>query len=943
VAALAALVRAVARGRGGAAWVVGEPGIGKSALLAAGLDAAEGLGCRVFRAAADELGQRFPLRLLLDCLQVLPGAADQPRQEILALQRAGGPAGAATTADPVPAIVDRLLELVDRLCAEAPVVLVLDDLQWADPDSLLVWGRLGRLLKQLPLLLAAAYRPVPRRPELIQLRRQAAAADAVVLELAPLPPDSVAAMVGDLLGAGAIGPRLRQAVQRAAGNPLYVREMVDALTREGRVVAGGGSADLAANPATQRVEPVGVPISLSDAISDRLGFLSDQALSVLRAAALLGTEFSVTDLAVLLDRRVAELAPVIEEAAAAGVLVESGVRLAFRHALIREVLSDRTPAALRLALHWQAARTLATAGATAERVAQHLLAALPATADADAGGVDGWVLDWLSGPGQVLGSRSPQVAAELISRTLAQAAPEEPRREELQATLAGLLVLTGSREEAIRLAERVRASTRDPARSAELTWTLAWGLINLQRYDEAGVAVAAALREPGAGPIWTARLDALRRTVDVTRSVYDKPAARATLAAAEAAGDLMAVALASNALCAMLAYAELPIEALAVIERGLARFGDGPEAADLRLLMLHNRMALLGSLDRVAEADAAARELLTMAERTGGQHRLAGSRGGVAEHYYQAGRWDDALTVLDSTVDGDVPAAGLYLLMRDGLQALIAARRDDWPTAEARLAAAADLPLSPGSSATSHAQYLLLARAFQAERTGRPERALAVLAPLLDPGIYAELADRRLWLPDVVRLALATGQVEIARVAAAAAGSDAAAVPAAPSRGAAAEHCRALLAADPAALLATAGAYQGLGRVAERAQVLEDAAALLAAAGDVAAARAPYADAVEVYGSLGAEWNILRMEGRLRPYGLRRARPRQRRPTTGWAALTPKELDIAQLVADGLPNPDIAARMFLSRRTVEVHVSHILTKLGVRSRLEIARAAAQQP
>jgi DNA-binding NarL/FixJ family response regulator len=70
---------------------------------------------------------------------------------------------------------------------------------------------------------------------------------------------------------------------------------------------------------------------------------------------------------------------------------------------------------------------------------------------------------------------------------------------------------------------------------------------------------------------------------------------------------------------------------------------------------------------------------------------------------------------------------------------------------------------------------------------------------------------------------------------------------------------------------------------------------------------------------------------------------KRRRPAAGWDALTPTELKVAHLVADGQSNPDIAARMFLSRRTVEVHVSHIMTKLDARSRVDIARAAADHP
>jgi DNA-binding NarL/FixJ family response regulator len=99
-----------------------------------------------------------------------------------------------------------------------------------------------------------------------------------------------------------------------------------------------------------------------------------------------------------------------------------------------------------------------------------------------------------------------------------------------------------------------------------------------------------------------------------------------------------------------------------------------------------------------------------------------------------------------------------------------------------------------------------------------------------------------------------------------------------------------------------------------------------------------------VYVRLGARWDLRRAAGRLRPFGIRPPRGAGRSgPATGWAALTPTELLVARLAAEGRSNPEIAAELRLSRNTVQTHVSHILAKLGTRSRFEIARAAFQQP
>jgi DNA-binding CsgD family transcriptional regulator len=75
---------------------------------------------------------------------------------------------------------------------------------------------------------------------------------------------------------------------------------------------------------------------------------------------------------------------------------------------------------------------------------------------------------------------------------------------------------------------------------------------------------------------------------------------------------------------------------------------------------------------------------------------------------------------------------------------------------------------------------------------------------------------------------------------------------------------------------------------------------------------------------------------------VRRARGTRRRPTSGWASLTPTELDVVGLVAQGLSNPEIGARMFISRGTVKTHLSHIYAKLGVTSRTGLATIAVSK-
>ena len=199
------------------------------------------------------------------------------------------------------------------------------------------------------------------------------------------------------------------------------------------------------------------------------------------------------------------------------------------------------------------------------------------------------------------------------------------------------------------------------------------------------------------------------------------------------------------------------------------------------------------------------------------------------------------------------------------------------------------------------------------------------------------------FLPTVVRLALAAGRQDLARRAIMlcdrAIERDDGLIAAA-----AACRCRGLLDADPARLREAVDRYRAIGDVPDVAGSLEDLAVVYGQRGEVQAARAAYAEAVEVFQALGANTDLVRARSRVRPYGIGGGpRGRLTRPVSGWYALTPTERKVAALVADGLSNPDIAAALFLSRRTVQSHVSHILAKLKVRSRGEIAQEAARHP
>jgi DNA-binding CsgD family transcriptional regulator/tetratricopeptide (TPR) repeat protein len=928
LARVGSLVSAVVGGEGGVLLVEGEQGIGKSALLREGLAAAGALGCRVGWGTADELGQGVPLGLIADCLG--------QEGRLAAAGRSGGGggwglAGPVLSGDPIFAGVERLLAVVDRLCAVSPLVVVAEDLQWADEASLLVWRRLSRAVGQLPLLVVGSLRPVPVREDVERLRRGVATRGGVVMELGPLPGPVIAELAAGFLGAPP-GRRLSGVLARAGGNPVYLQELVDALVRDGRVRVNEGVAELVGTPGAVRV-----PESLAAAATERLAGLPDPAVEALRWAAVLGAEFSVTDLGVVTGRSAGELAPVVERAVAAGVVAQVGARLGFRHGLIRQALYEGIAAPVRGELHLQAARALAGAGASAERVAAQLVAA------PEVGGE--WVWQWLAGAVGVLANRAPQVAAQLLRRALTQLPAADPRREVLEAGLVTVAFLLMQQDEVERVARPLLARTTDPDRAAEVSWLLGIALARVGRLAEGALVVGQALARPGISEIWRARLQArqaigLAETAQVDRAAE---VAQQALAGAERTGDRFAAGYALHTM-AFVAYRRLE-PGLHHIDRALGVVGDDPQATDLRLLLLSNRAATLGLLDRHAEADRSFRETLALAEQTG-TPQLGIVCAAAAEYYFEVAQWDDALTVLETGTG--LPGPDHLPLRVHGLFALIAGHRDDLETAMEHLEAVGDQPIdSPRVRAKVH--YLFLAWALDAERAGRPEDAVAGLAQILDPSLAADMPELYKLFPVLARLALSAGDTATAAAAAQAAAEEAQRAPL-PVRAACADLCRGLVDGDPELVLAAAGYYESAGRPFDRAQALEDAAALLAARsdlvgaqGDMSASRRAFRIAARIYQDLGAEWDLRRVDARLRRYGINRGRGGRRpRAVQGWDALTPTEAKVASLVAAGRSNPDIAAELFLSRNTVQTHVSHILAKLGARSRAEIIRQVVEQ-
>jgi DNA-binding CsgD family transcriptional regulator len=909
-------------GQGKIVLISGEPGIGKTAILTWLVDRAAAAGARIASGAAEELEMRVPFAAVSDCLGLTAAATDPKAAEIAAMLRgAHRPAGGAFSAADAEFLVTEAIQgLVDGWCAAHPVLLAVDDLQWADPASLLVLHRLGRVAGQLPLLLAATRRPGAGAwdaADLERLVRSWETRDADLLSLGPLDEASVVTLTRQVTGAEP-DAGLRTATAAGAGNPLYVIELARASTSRSAPPSGAGL----------------MPESLITVVTRRLSGLSGRARQILPVAAVLGPSFTVAELAAVLGVPALDLLGVIQEAAAVGVLTAESDRLTFRHEVIRQALYESLPRSARNALHLQAGQALAAAGAPLERAAQHLLAGTT---------LDTRTLEWLAQAAGPLTARAPELAADLLSRVWDSTDPSGNLAGPLRLALARALLRAGRFAEAEAAATRALAAVPGPSSAGPLRWVLVLSCLNQGRAEAALAETQRALDGGELSRIERARFHGLAaqclRVVSTYGPVAAMQEAQAARDEALASGDTYAMAYGLQAVAGAWRWQGRFSQSVDVAGQAVAALQRAGPVADSQLdphLILANG---LFELDRDAEAQQAYAADLRQAERGLGTFFLFFHHLSAARMLFLTGRWDDALAEIGAA--REVPDHLALTVHLDGLAALIAVHRQDRER-QARLRLLLDKPLVTGPARHTYDDRSW-GRGLVELADGDPAAAFGLLQRAWEQCAAGnrEYCGHYL-LPDLAALAGPLGEREAARRAVAKLeryNADRQG----PALHRSAAFAAAILDGDAGGLLKVADSYAAAGRPLLEAQAREHAAAALAAAGQEQEARLQLGAAQDRYARLHAPWDASRADARLRAHGIRRGvHGERKRPKAGWAALTDTERAVATLLAEGLSNPDIAGRMFISRRTVQFHVSNILAKLGLSSRVELAALVARR-
>jgi DNA-binding NarL/FixJ family response regulator len=928
----------------------GEPGIGKTHLLTELLRRAEDRGYLVLGGSATEFERDLPFGLWADALDAYVASQELELDEswsaeharelgaVLPSVRGAAPSRRRAVPDERYRAHRASRKLLERLARERPLVVVLDDLHWADEASLELLAALLRRGPEAPVLFALAFR---RAQAPVRLSAALATRAAGPISLEPL----AEAEVNELLAG--VEPRTAAVIYRhGGGNPFYLQQLRRA-GEEGRLDAvppdEGGNIAVAGIP---------VPPAVAASLAEELASLPVEELLLLRAAAVAGEPFEPDLAAAVAELRPSDGLDCLDALLALDLVRPTTVprRFVFRHPLVRRAVYESAPAGWRLGAHARAAAALELRGAPAAERAHH--------AEQYAGPGDQEAIRLMLDAGGAAAERAPAAAARWFESALRLLPAQDERQIDVRVALASSLRAVGE-------LDRCRAALLEahdllPAeavtRRVELTAQCAAVEHWLGHHEEAHRRLSRAWEElPDRSTVEAAALE-IELAVD---GLYELDFSQAVemgtraLATAREVGDRPLIAAAASALCLAETTAGHVGEAGEHRREARAEVNALSDAELApRLEALYHLAWAETYLERYEDAVGHAERGIAIA-RAFGQGRLLVSLSLARNFPFEMqGRLRDAIELCESALEAARLSASAHELYRalfelgwtlyyaGDLEGALAAHEES-SRVDPRLAGGT-IPNGGGGPGWGLGVAWL--------ESGEIERGRTMLLQLGGENVARTMPVERCFDWESLTVAeLAVGDVEAADGYARRAEDDAAQLALRLPSALAGRARAAVLLARGEPLEAARVAHEsaeaagsiGADLQAAFSRGLEGRA--LAAAGYRREAIATLRRAERELDACGSVRVRDEMRRELRRLGAR-AEPRgpAARGDSGIDALSRRELEIAGLVTDRLTNREIAAALYLSDKTIESHLRNIFHKLGVTSRVEVARAVERE-
>lgn len=915
---LRAALDAASLGQGALLVVDGEAGIGKSALLAYAAEEARRRGFMVLQSRAGALERDVAYGIVRSLFDPLIHRASRDERERLLAGAASlamplfglGDAPPSQPADNAFAIRHGLYWLLANASESLPMLLVIDDTHWAD-DATLQWLLyLARSVGELSVLGLVALRPgEPGAPAelLTELRAEPAVRE---LRLGPLSEGACARLIEAEHGMKPHAELVRACHEDSGGNPFLLIELARAL----RYLHDGQSA--VPSEVVRGIGSVGIARNLGL----RLQRLGDDPTRLATAVAVLEGDAELPLAASMADLSV-ESAEAALDILVAARLLRAEKPLVFEHPILRTSVYDHLLPGQRSAAHRRAARLLAERGAPASRVAVHLMAAGPAG--------DPWVVEKLREQARTAArGGAPAAAASILGRALAEPPPEFLRAEilfELAAVVRALdmrqcveflkQALDAAHDDDLR--ERISVHLANVLLADPAAWEADTVLQEMvERFETTAPERAARLAQEltAIRALFHAEIGSTEIHVDAEGDLAETPTDRVLLAAlatdrfrrtagsAARAAEPAERALAGPGIssdtapfflaCSVLIWTERFGAARKTLDRAIetSRARGTPDSWGVATAF---RSLLEYEQGDISAALADAQSALEAVELVGFGHMVPSAAARLVEALIERGELEAADEVLRARdLDGDmlVTTAGTHLLVARARLRLAQHRLEeafsDGVEALTRRSIAGPAP-PVGWRAAPALAALFGGEADRGEQLANEELRLA----------------ERWELPGALGRALALRAAFVSK-------------------------------ADSIELLQRAvKILGGTERRLDHARTLIDLGAALRRTNRRADARGPLRDGLDAAHRCGANALVARALEELRAAG---ARPRKV-VRSGIDSLTPSELRVAHMAADGMSNPEIAQALFVTRKTVEKHVSAVLTKLEILSRSEIVK------